>query len=98
MAETVDKVAERLANLEVTVAQGFHDSELRDFDLSRKIDVATEALRTDVRTVMDAVVSLGEEMRRTTDSVRKEHAADRAVLTTAIENHARRLHTLEQKR
>ena len=153
MAETVDKVAERLASLEVTVAKGFHETsqhfegvssefksvssefksvgsefksvhsefksvhsefksvhsefksvdqrfheaELRDIALSRKIDVATETLRGDLRNVMDAVASLGEEMRRTTDSIRKEHAADRAVLTTAIESQARRLHTLEQK-
>ena len=118
MAEAVDKVAERLARLEVTVAEGFHENsqqfegvrselksvaqhfheaELRDIALSRKIDVATEALRGDLRNVMDAVTSLGEEMRRTTDSIRKEHAVDRALLTTAIENHAGRLHTLEQK-
>lgn len=64
MAETIDNVSDRLTNLEVTVAQGFHDNELRDLNLSRKIDVATEALRTDMRTVMDAVTSLGEEMRR----------------------------------
>lgn len=105
MEDTVDKVAERLAQLEVTVAKGFHetasrfqDAELRDLALSRKIDVATEALRGDLRTVLDSVASLGGEMRRTTDAIRKEHAADRAVLTTAVEQHARRLHALEPDR
>ena len=110
MAETVDRVAQRLASLEVTVAKGFHETsqqldgvnsnfksvdqrfqdvdqhfkevhrrlheaELRDIDLSRKIDVTTETLRSDIRNVMDAVTTLGEEMRRTTDSIRKEHVA-----------------------
>ena len=111
MAETVDKVAERLAKLEITVAEGFysvegrlrsidqtlHDAELRDLALSQKVDVTAEALRGDVRTVLEAVTSVGEEMRRTTDSIREEHAADR-VLVTAVEQHARRIHTLEQSR
>ena len=112
MADTVDKVAERLAKLEMTVAEGFHsvegrlrsidqtlhDAELRDLALSQKVDVTAEALRGDVRTVLEAVTSVGEEMRRTTDSIREEHAANRAVLVTAVEQHARRIHTLEQSR
>jgi hypothetical protein len=63
MPDTVDKVAERLARLEVTVAKGFHDTELRfreiiqrleegearDQALSRKIDESTESLRTEIR-------------------------------------------------
>lgn len=116
MADTVDKVAERLANLEVTAAKGFHETnrrfdsltadintrfreaEERDIALSRKIDVTAESLRGDIRTVLDAVTSLGDEMRRTTDAIRSEHAADRAMLTTAIEGHARRLHAFEQQR
>ena len=105
MAEdTLDKVAERLVRLEVTVAQGFHeaksrfhDAELRDMTLSRKIDVNTESLRSDLRTVLDAVASLGDEMRRTTDAIRQEHAADRSVHGLALEEHARRLHDLESK-
>ena len=95
--ETLDKVSERLVRLEVTVAQGFHDAELRDLSLNRKIDVTTEALRSDIRNVLDAVTSLGDEMRRTTDIIRKEHAADRAVHTLALEQDARRLHDLESK-
>lgn len=102
MPETLDDVSERLTRLEVTVAEGFHDArsrfhdaELRDMALSRKIDVNTESLRSDLRTVLAAVASLGDEMRRTTDAIRQEHAADRTVLTLAIEEHARRLHDLE---
>ena len=95
--ETLDNVAERLVLLEVTVAQGFHDEELRELSLNRMIDVTAEALRSDIRNVLDAVTSLGVEMRRTTDMIRKEHAADRAVHTLALEQHARRLHDLEGK-
>ena len=89
MPETLADVSERLTRLEVTVAEGFHDArsrfhdaELRDMALSRKIDVNTESLRSDLRTVLDAVASLGDEMRRTTDAIRQEHAADRTVLTS----------------
>ena len=97
MAETLDKVSERLTQLEVTVAQGFHDAEMRDLTLSRKIDVTTESLRDEIRTVADAVASLGNEMRRTVDAVRNDHAADRAVLTVTLQQHARRLHEIEKQ-
>lgn len=148
MADTVDKVSERLAELEVTVAQGFHDlrprfqsidqsfeqvdqrfeqvnqrfkqvdqrfdqidqrlndlehhvderfheAELRDLALSQKIDVNTESLRSDLTTVLKAVDSLADEMRRGFDSIRKGHAADREVLTVTLQQHARRLNDLE---
>jgi hypothetical protein len=102
--ETLDQISERLVRLEVTFARGFHeaksrfhDAELRDLTLSRKIDVNTESLRSDVRMVLDAVASLGDEMRRTTDAIRQEHAADRAVHGLALEEHARRLHDLGSK-
>lgn len=104
MADTIDNVSERLTALEVTVAKGFvenerqfHEAELRDIALNRKIDVNTESLRGDIRTVLDAVGSLADEMRRTTSSIREEHAADRKILTLAIEQHATRLFDLEQK-
>ena len=68
-------LSERLTNLEVTVAQGFHDlshdmtqgfeaSKARDIELDRKIDASTESLRREIRTVIDTVNSLGEEIRR----------------------------------
>ena len=39
MAETLDKVEERLTRLELTVAQGFHHAEERDLALARKVDI-----------------------------------------------------------
>jgi hypothetical protein len=95
MAETLDKLEERLTRLEVTVAQGFYNAELRDAALSNKIDVNTEALRSDLHTVLNAVDSLTDELRRTTESIRKEHAADRAILTLSLQQHSRRIHDLE---
>ena len=104
MEDTIDNVAERLARLEVTVAQGFHENkarfheaELRDQARDRKIDVVTESLRGDIQTVAQAVTTLGDEMRRTTSAIREEHAADREILRLTLENHARRLHDLESK-
>jgi hypothetical protein len=110
MSDTIDKVAERLTTLEVTVAHGFHDlqprfqtinerfldAELRDLALSRKIDVNTESVRGDLKTVLDAVSSLADEIRRGFDSIRQEHHADRAVVTAAVEQHARRLREIEK--
>ena len=104
MDDTLDEVAERLARLEVTVAEGFHDTRVRFHDveqgvlaLSRKIDVQTEAIREDLRSAIDAMNTFAEDARRTTESVRKEGAADRAVLTAALQQHARRLHDLEME-
>ena len=74
MAETLDNVSERLTRLEVTVAQGFHDAEQRDLALARKIDIQTEAIREDLRAAIDAINAFTDEARRTTDSLRKEHA------------------------
>lgn len=76
MAEdTIDKVSERLTKLEVTVAQGFLDNK-REFQgvhreikvlhgkvdaLDRKIDAKTDALSSEIKTVLDAVRKLGHE-------------------------------------
>ena len=104
MADSLDKVAERLAKLEVTAAEGFletrtrfHEMEQRDLALSRKIDVQVEAIREDLQTTAAALNTFAEESRRTADSMRKEHAADRAVLTVTLQQHARRINDLESK-
>ena len=95
MADTVEQVAARLAQLEMTMAKGFHDIELRFSAMDRKIDINVEALRGDIQTVAETVTALTSEMRRTTDAMRKEHAADREVLRQALLNHAERLHSME---
>ena len=104
MSDTLDKVADRLARLDMTVAEGFHDTKVRFHDmeqgvlaLSRKIDVQTEAIREDLQSAAGALNTFAEEARRTTDALRKEHAADRAVMTAALQQHARQLHDLENE-
>lgn len=63
--------------------------------MSRKVDVNVEALRGDIQTVVETVTALTSEMRRTTDAMRNEHAADREVLRLSLLNHGQRLHALE---
>lgn len=96
MADAVEKAVERLAQLEATVANGFHEMELRFSALDRKINVSVEALRSDIRTVAETITAVTAEMRRTTDSIRQEHAADREVLRLSLLNHAARIHKLER--
>ena len=104
LAREIDKVAERLTQLEVTVAEGFletrtrfHEMEQRDHALTRKIDVQVEAIREDLQSTAAALNAFAEESRRTAESMRREHAADRAVLTVTLQQHARRIHDLESK-
>ena len=97
MADTIDSVAERLARLEVTVAKGFHNSEQQILALSRKVDIQVEAIRADLQSTAEALNGFAEESRRTTDSIRKEHAADRAVMTAVLQQHAARLNDLENR-
>ena len=96
IADTVEKVAERLTKLEMTVATGFHQVDQRFSAMSRKIDVNVEALRGDIQGVAETVAALAAEMRRTTDAIRQEHAADREILRQGLTNHADRLHRLER--
>ena len=97
MADTVEQVAERLAQLEMTVAKGFHEMDLRFQTMSGKIDIITESLRDDIRAVATTVTALAEEMRRSTDAIRKEHAVDREVLRQSLVNHGERIYVLEHQ-
>ena len=60
MRDTVDRVGERLARLEVAIVRGFHDNEVRfrqveaqlqqsESRLNRKIDDSTESLLEEIR-------------------------------------------------
>ncbi len=98
MPDTVEKVAERLARLEKTVAEGFCDTNARIAALDNKIDVSVESLRGDIQTAIEVMTGFIEEMRRTTSSMRKEHAADRKILKLSLLDHEGRLQTLERRR
>lgn len=96
MTDTVEKVAERLAHLEKTVAEGFYDTNARITALDNKLDVSVESLRGDLKTVIDVLTAHIDEMRRTTAAMRKEHAADRKILKLSLLNHERRIQTIER--
>lgn len=107
--EDVMAVDERVANLEKTVAKGFLDvkehldAHTGRFDrledrmaaLDSKFDVVSESIRGDIKTVLEAVTSLGAEMRRTTRSIRKEHEADRRITKSVLLDHLSRIRSLE---
>jgi hypothetical protein len=95
MADTVEQVAERLAQLETTVAKGFHQMDQRLLTMTGKIDIITESLRSDMQSVASTVTALTDEMRRTTDAIRTEHAADREVLRQSLVNHGERIQRFE---
>ena len=63
--------------------------------LNTKIDVSTEALRGDIKLVLERVDSLGAEMRREFATVRKEHQADRQLIFSVLKDHGMRLRALE---
>ena len=67
----------------------------RMFALENKLDVVADSIRADLKTVLEAVTAGTEEMRRTTDAIRKEHHADRRLMMSILDDHSHRLRTLE---
>ena len=60
-----------------------------------RIDVGVESLRGEIRTVLESINGLAGEMRRTSDSIRSEHAADRQVIHVTLRDHLVRIRALE---
>lgn len=75
---TEEQVTERLARLE---------EKIDALDRGREEDV--ESLRADIHAAVEAVVALADEMRRATNWIRTEHAADREAFRLATK-HLRR--------
>ena len=103
--QDVMAVDERLSRLETTVATGLHEHgqrieriEDRMFALENKVNVVAESIRADLQTVLQAVTAGTEEMRRTTEAIRKEHEADRRLTRSILEDHPKRIRTLEHQR
>ena len=95
-------VDERLSRLETTVATGFHEQiqrmdrlEDRMFALESKMDVFADAIRGDIKTVLEAVTAGTEEMRRRTEAIRKEHEADRRLMMSILNDHSHHLRAVE---
>lgn len=63
--------------------------------LDSKLDVVAESIRGDVTTIRELVTGFMGEMRRTTDSIRKEHAADRRLTRLALADHVVRIRKFE---
>lgn len=100
--EDVMAVDERLARLEKTVATEFfkHGGRLdrledRMIALDTKFDIAVESIRGDVKTILEVMTGFAAEMRRTTESIRKEHGADRRLTRSILFDHVTRIRTLE---
>lgn len=83
----------RLRELEERMAN-FED---RTDALNIKIDVATEAVRGDIKLVLERVDSLGAEVRREFATMRREHQADRQLLFPVLKDHRMRRRALEDE-
>lgn len=94
----VERLDDKVGRLEVTVAKGLYSNDARITALNNKIDVSVEAMRGDIKSVADVLVAVAGEMRRTTESIRKEGAADREVLKLALQDHTVRLQAIEEWR
>jgi hypothetical protein len=66
--------------------------------LEAKVDIVAESIRGDIQTVLGAIGGLTSELRRTTASIREEHAADRRLTRNALLDHVTRIRTLEHDR
>jgi hypothetical protein len=66
--------------------------------LTTKTDIAAEAIRGDIKLLLDRLDSLGAEMRREFATVRKEHWSDHRVAVSFLRDHSRRLGGLERGR
>ena len=90
----LDKIDGRLDKIDGR----FDGLEDRMTALDSKVDIAVESIRGDVKTVLEVMTGFIGEMRRTTDSMRKEHAADRRLTRSILLDHVTRIRTLEDDR
>jgi len=100
--DDVMAVDDRVANLENTMAKGFFEQgrrldrlEDRMSAIDSKFDVIAESIRGDVTTIRELVTGFMDEMRRATDSMRKEHEADRRLTRLSLFDHVSRIRALE---
>ena len=100
--DDVMAVDDRVAKLENTMAKGFFDQgqrmnrlEDRMAALDAKFDVVAESIRGDVTTIRELITGFMGEMRRTTESIRKEHEADRRLTRLTLFDHVVRIRKLD---
>lgn len=80
MPDTVDKVAERLARLEGTVAQGFHENTIRFENLEARIEKLDARVDTGFRASESRDEALGRKIDANAESLRAE--INKAMQTT----------------
>jgi uncharacterized coiled-coil protein SlyX len=112
MADDVMAVDERLARLEVTVANGFSDLgrrmdrlemrmdrlEDRVNALNSKLDVTAESLEGKMGLLMERMDAHAQEMRVWTKAIVDEHRADRRLMYAMLQDHGIRIRALEHDR
>ena len=105
-------VDERLSRLEATVATGFFEQgqridgiedrmdrlEDRMSSLESKLDVVADSIRADLKTLLEVVTANTGEKRRSTDAIRQEHAADRRLMRSILDDHSHRIRVLEDRK
>jgi hypothetical protein len=69
VSETIERVSERLARLEVTVAQGFHECAVRDGELGKRIDALTRKVDSNGDTLHRKIDSVSVSLDRRIDEV-----------------------------
>jgi len=110
MADDVMALDERLARLEVTVANGFSEQSGRitsleqkvdtleqKFDaLNSKLDVVSESLEDKIQLVLERLDSRTKEMLAATESMRREWRGDRRLMYAMLKDHRVRIDALEK--
>ena len=84
LEDRMDRLADRMDRLEDRMSA-----------LERKFDVFTETIRGDIKTILEVVTAGTNEMRRNTEAIRNEHAADRRLIFSILNDHSARLRSLE---
>lgn len=84
LEDRMDRLEERMDRLEDRMS-----------GLERKFDVFTETIRGDIKTILEVVTAGTNEMRRNTEAIRNEHAADRRLIFSILNDHSARLRSLE---
>jgi len=84
LEDRMDRLEERMDRLEDRMS-----------GLERKFDVFTETIRGDIKIILEVVTAGTNEMRRNTEAIRNEHAADRRLIFSILNDHSARLRSLE---
>ncbi len=100
MKDTVDKVAESLARLEVTVAEGFYANNQRFDAIDRRFDGVDQRLHeAELRDIAlsNKIDANTESLRAEIRAMRAESVADRSIMIQVLQQHGTRIAALEKQ-